>query len=106
MTLRVEFTMHHSGFEQFLFAPIWEEKNGTMLSILSAFARLGMDPWREAARLATMPREAAVPVLARILARLPRNGPELPDYPTLAQRLIELLPECGAATSADRHVSG
>ena len=102
MALRAEFTMHHSGFEQFLSAPIWEEKNGTLLSMLSALARLGVDPWREAARLANMPREGAAAALATLLARLPRNGVELPDYAELAQRLVGFLPERGSPTSADR----
>jgi hypothetical protein len=102
MALRAEFTMHHSGYEQFLSAPIWEEKNGALLSMLSALARLGVDPWGEAARLANMPREGAAAALATLLARLPRNGVELPDYAELAQHLVEFLPQRGSATSADQ----
>ena len=67
------------------FAPVWDEKNGTPLSILSALARLGMDPWGEAARLAEMPRAAAVSALAAILARLPRSEPEVPDYSGISE---------------------
>ena len=44
----------------------------------SAFARLGIDPWGEAARLAAMTPEKATLVLAGILARLPRTEVETP----------------------------
>ena len=71
MTMRAGFNLHHSDLQEFLFAPIWNEKNGTPLSILSALARLGMDPWGEAARLADMPRAGAASALAAILAKLP-----------------------------------
>jgi hypothetical protein len=99
MTMRSGFNMHHSDLQEFLFAPIWIEKNGTPLSILSALARLGMDPWGEAARLANLPRAGAASALATILARLPRNEPELPDYAKLSQHLVQLLPEGGSTSS-------
>ena len=73
MTMRGGLNLQHSDLQEFLFAPIWNEKNGTPLSILSALARLGMDPWGEAARLADMPRAAAASALAVILAKLPGN---------------------------------
>ena len=43
-----------SEFDAFLFAPIGEEKNGMLLSVVSALARLNIDPWQEAANLATL----------------------------------------------------
>jgi hypothetical protein len=42
-------------FDAFLYAPVDEEGNGVLLSVLSALARLDVDPWREAAELARMP---------------------------------------------------
>jgi hypothetical protein len=96
MTMRAGFNLHHSDLQEFLFAPIWNEKNGTPLSILSALARLGMDPWGEAARLADMPRAGAASALAAILARLPRSEPEMPDYAKISQDLVQLLPEGGS----------
>ena len=42
-------------FDKFLGAPIGEGRNGTPLSVLSALARLDVDPWQEAASLARMP---------------------------------------------------
>ena len=47
-------------FEKFLCAPIGADRNGTGLSVLSALARLNVDPWQEATSLARMPREAAL----------------------------------------------
>lgn len=61
------------------------EENGMALSVLSALARLGLDPWAEAGRLAALPKQAAAAAIARHLAL---NGD-----PTVATRLAELLPE-------------
>ena len=47
-----------SDFNDFLYAPISEGRNGMLLSVLSALARLDVDPWEEAAQLAQLPREA------------------------------------------------
>jgi len=93
MAMRDGFNMHHSDLQNFLLAPVWDEKNGAPLSILSALARLDMDPWREAARLADMPRSAAATTLASILARLPGNNLKASDSAMLSQRLVEYLPE-------------
>ena len=41
-------------FDPFLFAPIGAEPNGMPLSVLSALARIGADPWQEAARLTAL----------------------------------------------------
>ena len=106
MALRAEFTLHHSEFGDFLSAPIWEERNGSPLSVLSALSRLDVDPWQEAARLADLPRDGAAVALAALLARLPRNGLELPDDATLARRLITYLPERVSTASPGRHTSG
>jgi hypothetical protein len=92
MGLQPEFALHHSGFEPFLFAPIWEEKNGSLLSVLSAFARLGVDPWGEAARLAAMPRDKAAAALATMLTRLAPGDLNIPVDPSLTGRLVKLLP--------------
>ena len=52
-------------FDEFLGAAIREDRNGTTLSVLSALARLDVDPWREATRLARMPRAAAADAIDR-----------------------------------------
>src|SRR5689334_25203804 len=57
---------------RFLYAEIGQQENGTPLTVLSAFARLGLDPWREAARLARLSKDDAARELARMMARLPQ----------------------------------
>lgn len=70
------------------------------LSVLSALARLGMDPWQEAGRLATLPRSAAVDALAKIIAGMPASRWPLPDATSIAARLVTLLPARGGGPSA------
>jgi hypothetical protein len=53
-----------SEFDDFLYAPVDEGNGGTFLSVLSALARLDVDPWQEAASLAQMSRENATQRLA------------------------------------------
>jgi hypothetical protein len=103
MALRSGFALHHSEFGEFLSAPIWDERNGNPLSVLSALARLDIDPWAEAARLADLPKEAAAVALAAIISRLPENhrGPSDSDTATIAARLVKRLPEHGPAASVD-----
>ena len=81
-----------SEFDEFLYASIAEEHNGTLLSVLSALARRNLDPWDEAARLAGLPRAAARQWLTTLIAAIP-DGP-LPrgDPGLLVERLIALLP--------------
>ena len=79
-------------FDDFLFAPIGAEKNGMLLSVLSALARLDIDPWQEAAKLAGLPGETATHRLASLIAELPDEPSPHPDPVTIAARLIALLP--------------
>jgi hypothetical protein len=79
-------------FNNFLFAPVGEDRNGMPLSVVSVLARMGMDPWVEAASLAELPAETAARKLAAWLDVLPDPTlkPASPD--TRAARLIALLP--------------
>ena len=81
-----------SEFDNFLFAPIVEDRNGMLLSVLSALARLDVDPWQEAAELARLPREAATKRLTLLIAALPGGPSTHQDPGTIAGRLIALLP--------------
>jgi hypothetical protein len=81
-----------SEFEGFLFAPVGDDKNGMLLSVLSALARLDVDPWAEAANLARLPCSAAITRLASLIATLPGGSAAHPDPETIAARLIALLP--------------
>jgi len=79
-----------SEFDDFLFAPIGDDGNGMPLSVLSALARLDIDPWHEASKLAQLPAAAAIERLTSLIAALP-EGPSLPREPAIAARLIALL---------------
>jgi hypothetical protein len=79
-------------FDNFLFASIGDEQNGRLLSVISALARLDIDPWKEASSLARMPRELAMDRLTSLIASLPK-GPATGLSPeVIAARLIALLP--------------
>ena len=56
-----------SEFDEFLFTPIGEDRNGLPLSVLSLFARLNLDPRQEAASLAALSLEAAAGRLLKLL---------------------------------------
>ena len=45
MTLRREYSLGHSEYNDFLFASVGEEKIGMSLTVLTALTRLGVDPW-------------------------------------------------------------
>ncbi len=102
MTLRGPYTLLNSEFNTFLYAPIGEEGNGMMLSVVSALARLEIEPWEEAARLAAMPKDAAASTLNRLIDRLPRGLWARSDIPVIAASLIELLPHGARVIAPDR----
>jgi hypothetical protein len=81
-----------SEFNDFLFAPVGEDRSGMPLSVLSALARQDIDPWQEAANLAGLTKAFATLRLASMIAALP-DGPSAHREPeTIAARLIALLP--------------
>lgn len=81
-----------SEFHDFLYAPIRQDNDGMMLSVLSALARQEVDPWHEAARLARLPRRTAVEQLIALLDAAPRQPLASPDGASIAAHLIALLP--------------
>jgi hypothetical protein len=103
MTRSVWVTALGSEFDNFLFAPIAEEGNGMMLSVISALARLNLDPWQEANNLAELPGETATKRLASLLiAALPEGPSTSRDPQTIAARLTALLPSRASANIARR----
>jgi hypothetical protein len=87
-------------FNDFLFATVCEERNEMPLSVISALARLDLDPWAEAAVLARMPADGAARHLSALLAGVVDLPPTQPDRATIAARLVALLP--AAKTDAPR----
>lgn len=84
--------------DRFLFAAVGEEVDGIPLSVLSALARLGLDPRGEATRLSHLAGGIAADQLARTLARLPGQRWTASELRRIAGGLIVLLPR--ATTSA------
>jgi hypothetical protein len=105
MALRPQFAMVPSDFNDFLFASVGEEAGGT-LTVLSALARLGIDPWVEAARLADLSAEAATSALAAAIAVLPEGDWKVADSSSIAARLVNSLPHhdgAGRTSSSRKH---
>lgn len=87
------FALQHSDLNGFLFADIGVERSGMPLSVISALARLGMDPWQEAARLARLPRPVAAKGLAEAISTMPASLWSLAEAALIAARLVALLPQ-------------
>src|ERR1700722_16870190 len=102
MTLRPQYSLGHSEFNDFLFASVGEETNGIHLTVLSALSRLGFDPWGEAARLSNLPEETAAGALAATIAGMPTGNWKVADSPTIAARLVSRLPR-RSTSSAQPH---
>jgi hypothetical protein len=83
-------------FDRFLGASIGEDRNGTELSVLSALARLDVDPWKEATSLARMPREAAAMRLTELIEALPIAPASVIPSRMSAASLVALLPKSKA----------
>jgi hypothetical protein len=81
-----------SRFNAFLFASIDEDSSEAPLSVVSALARLDLDPWEEAADLTALPRDTAAQRLVSLLTKLPGGQLSRSDPQTIATRLIALLP--------------
>jgi hypothetical protein len=94
-----------SEFDDFLYAPVDEDNGGTFLSVLSALARLDVDPWQEAANLAQMSRENATQRLASLIAALPGGLLAHLEPKTIAARLIARLPRAPSFTAVARGAS-
>jgi hypothetical protein len=92
MTRALPAVAGRTEFDEFLYATIGEENNGMLLSVLSALARLNVDPWDEASRLSRLPRESATQFLVTLIAGLPGGSSARADPEMHAKRLSALLP--------------
>ena len=78
-----------------------------MLSVISAFARLDLDPWQEAANLAQLPKATAARRLASLIAKLPGLPLAQRDIAAAASRLIARLPRlAGSPVAATKTLLG
>ncbi len=94
------FALRDSGLNAFLFSYVGTEANGTGLTILSLLARLGKDPWDEAAAWSRMPRDAAIRSLTDSIEQMPPNQQAFDDAHLTAARLVALLPTPGTPSGA------
>jgi hypothetical protein len=79
-------------FDGFLYASVGNDSDGMPLTVLSALARMDVDPWEEASKLTQLPQESAVTELASLLGAF-RNAPVVGlDPARVAGPLIALLP--------------
>jgi hypothetical protein len=93
MALRELFRPLRPDLDKFLFAEVGAEQNGIPLSMVSALARLGLDPWDEAGRLSSLGKREAVEQLARLIAEVPGLCRPLTEAREIADGLIEQLPK-------------
>ncbi len=93
-------------FDDFLFARIDEDREATPLSVLSVLARLGVDPWEEAAKLAQLPRVSAAERLVAFIAATPGAPSVYLNAKTVCDRLIDLLPSPAGVTIQTRQQRG
>ena len=80
-------------FNEFQRCGLWPDRDAAPLSVLSALARLDVDPWEAAARLAELPEPSACAQLASMLANLP-GGPAVrrTESTDLLSRVGQLFP--------------
>lgn len=100
MDHRARFSTLSAKFDDFLFAPVCEDANGMRLSVLSALARMNVDPWEEATRLAAMPNTIAEKTLLSILDLVSGKSWKSPEAAAIAARLVRLLPQPSEAAAA------
>ncbi|MFV1530992.1 MULTISPECIES: hypothetical protein [unclassified Phaeobacter] len=104
---------HSPEFDRLLQAFVGEDRNGNAVTVLSALARLELEPWEEAAALAALEKEVAGSRLEMLLSQC-RDVPALKqDSGTLARKLTLLLPKrkrlmavSGAAENGPTNLSG
>lgn len=82
-----------SDYDAFLFAEVGEDTEGASVTVLSALARLDLEPWTEARELSRLGREEAQ-------VRLTAHFETITDIPALAlasegraSKLVSLLPK-------------
>jgi hypothetical protein len=89
-------------FDDFLFTRINDAGEATPLSVLSMLARLDIDPWEEAAKLARLPPPAAAKRLVDFIGATPGVSSAYLSDTALSDRLIKLLPSPAAAIDLAR----
>jgi len=90
-----------SGLDTFMYAFVGEDRNGSMVTVLSTLARLGLDPWKEASDLAALSEDAALSRLTVLLARVHDVPALVGEHKNIAQKLVAHLPTRGAGSASN-----
>ncbi|HEY6123482.1 MAG TPA: hypothetical protein VIV63_02435 [Steroidobacteraceae bacterium] len=80
-----------TDFDAFLFASVGSDSNGMPLTVVTLLARLGLDPWAEAAALAKLSLDSARQRLGERLEAAPNATATKAEVTTNATRLVALL---------------
>ncbi len=88
------------AFDRFLQAAVDEDRREIQLSVLSALARLDLDPWKEAAELGALAPAAAIERLTLLIAKFPAPVSASRDAAGIASRLVALLPRSRPAPAS------
>lgn len=86
----------------FLYSYVGEDRKGIGVTVLSALARLGFDPWKEASELAKLSETAAHARLDSMISSfddVPAMGEQ---HSAITRRLIALLPRRASLESGAR----
>lgn len=92
MSITDAFALQNSGLNEFLRAEVGTDLNGLPVTILSVLARLGKDPWAEAAQWMKLPKASIIDRLADSISQMPLRPQALVEARMTAARLILLLP--------------
>lgn len=92
------FALKNSGLNDFLFSGVGTELNGSTLTILSVLARLGKDPWAQAAEWAGTPQDTVIDRVAESIAQMPLVPSALAEARATAARITLLLPSLTQAS--------
>jgi hypothetical protein len=99
------FALRNSTLNEFLYSDVGTEANGSGLTVLSVLARLGKDPWAEAALWSEKSKDAAADALTESIVLMHLRQPPEEAARSTALRLIDLLPRGRRASSASAMVA-
>jgi hypothetical protein len=88
MKQRVSIARFGLEYDVFLFTSLGDDRNGTPLTLASLLGRMNLDPWHEAATLASLPADVAAQRLASLIEAIKQS-----ESVSLAAHLITLLPD-------------
>lgn len=95
------FNTHDRTLEPFLYARVGEDSRGTVVTVFSALARLNLDPWAEAGKLAALRGDAARLKVGQMLSACKDIPALATEAAEVAGRLTQLLPNHSTVASPD-----